>query len=369
MRLGFRIVFFLCLADLLAVPGRAQATEARALRAGFTLPAPDAADLEKRTDDEAAHVQLIGYYSHQPPGPEVERHRVAHVLWMVDNRPESLLFELATPAWKIFRQGDDTAAFDRARKLWVDHLAQGSKLVKLHAAAFLQLGDAGQAAELYRAVGQMRGVGTTYAYYLLGVTELDPISGDPAAADESQRDTELGRKMVEELRASKDPEFVGGAGSALAIFGAMLYSESRTNWDYSTLAAELLKTAQAHDKRNVEWFAVPTALPERGSITPKVLRVDWEQVKGALTERAVPLYPSLARQRRIMGTVLVNIAIGTDGTVLKSVLAGDAAELSTGVAETVALWKFKPIRIGKRPVIVVTSTPIRFTLNSGPPGF
>lgn len=377
MRLGFAASFLFLIS---AVRVTAQVNPAQNLREGFTLPQPVAVALEsavaQQPDDEAARVKLIGYYSHRPAGvaaEEIRQRRAAHILWLIEKHPESSLFDYATPAWRIFARGGewpDEAAFERAEALWLSHLEKNpaGERLKLHAAAFLQLGDPARAAELYRQGKQIRGVGTTYANYLLGVTALDPITGDPAAVDETQRASELGQRMAAELRASKETELVGGAGSTLAVMGGMLYSEGKTNWDYSGLAGELLVRAAHQDGENLEWAVVSPKLPARGEVTPKIMRVQWEQIKGALTKAVPPRYPARARSKRMSGMVYIHIAIGIDGKVMKSVLAGPAWELSDGVAEAVAQWEFKPIKIGVRPVIVLTTAAVDFTLTGGPSG-
>lgn len=352
---------------------------AEILKEGFSLQQAAAAALEsgldKQPDDERARVTLIGYYSHRPAGIAVEavrERRAAHILWMIEKHPESTLFDYSTPAWRIFVKGEelaDRAAFERCAALWKSHLANHPNDEKLqrHAAAFLQLSDPGKAAELYRRIKESRGEGETYARYLLGVVALDPITGEPTALDESQRSSKLGQQFLAELESSKSAEVIGSAGSELAVSGAMLYAGNKTSWDYSALAVKLLEMARRLDKKNVEWWVVPTRLPARGEVTPKIIRLSWDQVKRAQTKSIAPKYPTVARQSKIQDTIVIDAAIGTDGKVMKTLVVSGHPALTDSAAEAVALWEFKSIRMGGRPLIVLTRTQINFTFMTGPP--
>ncbi|MGC3971872.1 MAG: energy transducer TonB [Pirellulales bacterium] len=372
------LLFSLLLAIVPAAIG-ADTNVPEILKEGFALQQAAAAalesGLEKQPDDERVRVTLIGYYSHRPAGiaaESIRERRAAHILWMIEKHPESTLFEYETPAWKIFVKGENVAdpvAFERGAALWKSHLANHPNDEKLqrHAAAFLQLGDAAEAAELYRRIKESRGVGTTYARYLLGVVALDPITGEPTALEETQRSSELAQQFLADLESSKNSELMGSAGSELAVSGAMLYAAGKTNWDYSVLAVKLLEAARKLDRKNTEWWVVPTTLPARGEMTPRIIRLSWDLVKRAQTKSIAPKYPSPAKQSKIQDTIWIDAAIGTDGKVMKTLVVSGHPALADAAAEAVSKWEFKPIRMGDRPLIVLTRTQINFTITVGPP--
>ncbi|MBN9657813.1 MAG: energy transducer TonB [Acidobacteria bacterium] len=331
--------------------------------------------LERQPNDVDARLELMGYYASRPAGiaPETVRQRRAeHILWLIEKEPRNDEFEFGPPAWHISIKGDslsDAAAFARAKAAWLRQIQAHPKeqKIKQYAAIFLQLGDPETSAGLFREVKQNRAAGSVYANYLLGVVARDPISGDPSALDEQQRDSEYGRRITGELSASQDPAFLGGAGFGLATDGALLYSDGKLNWDYSKLAGELLERARGLDPNTIDWAVVPTKLPARGERAPRVIRVDWGKLKGAVKKSTPPVYPALARRNMVQGTVALDVAIGTDGKVLKVILLGGPRDLSVGVAETVAQWELAPIVVAGRPAILLTTVPVAFNI-AGPPG-
>ncbi|MGJ5813349.1 energy transducer TonB [Paludibaculum fermentans] len=353
-------------------------TAPQLIKAGAALKQGDAAalekGLEKKPDDVDARLELIGYYSSRPAGVELQtirERRAAHVMWLIEKDPKNDTFGYGPPAWHISRKGDslsDEAAFNNAEAAWKKQIQAHPKdhKVKQYAAIFLQLGDPETAAGLFREIGDTRAAGSVAANYLLGIIARDPITDDPSAVDEAQRDSDYGRRILGELQASRDAAFQGGAGFGLATDGAMLYADGKINWDYSKLAGELLERARGLEPNKLDWAVVPTKLPARGELTPRVMRVEWGKLKGAVKKYTPPKYPALAKQNRVQGTVGVDVAIGTNGKVLKAIVLGGPKDLTFGVAETIAEWEFAPIVVAGRPAILLTAIPIDFNVTSQP---
>ena len=87
-------------------------------------------------------------------------------------------------------------------------------------------------------------------------------------------------------------------------------------------------------------------------------------VTGAkLISRVDPVYPPLARQTRISGTVRLRGIIGKDGSVLElSVLSGHPLLIQSAL-EAVRKWKYTPTLVGGEPVDVETTIDVIFSLN------
>jgi protein TonB len=83
-----------------------------------------------------------------------------------------------------------------------------------------------------------------------------------------------------------------------------------------------------------------------------------------LTESPEPVYPPLARQARISGTVRFNIIIGKDGSVANMTLVAGHPLLIQAAKEAVQAYRYKPTRLNGIPVEVATSVDVPFTLSN-----
>ena len=80
--------------------------------------------------------------------------------------------------------------------------------------------------------------------------------------------------------------------------------------------------------------------------------------------RVKPIYPDLARQALVDGTVLVHVLVGRDGRVREVRL--DSREhvpmLDTAALEAARQWTFEPARMNGHSVAVWVSLPFKFSL-------
>jgi protein TonB len=76
-----------------------------------------------------------------------------------------------------------------------------------------------------------------------------------------------------------------------------------------------------------------------------------------------PVYPPLAKQARIQGTVRFTAIIGKDGTIQNLTLISGHPLLVQSATEAVKQWRYKPTLLNGEPVEVVTQIDVNFTLN------
>ncbi len=87
------------------------------------------------------------------------------------------------------------------------------------------------------------------------------------------------------------------------------------------------------------------------------------QVQQAKLIRQVkPVYPPLARQARISGTVRFTAIIGKDGTIQNLQLVGGHPLLVSAARDAVAQWLYKPTILNTEPVEVITQIEVNFVL-------
>jgi TonB family protein len=84
---------------------------------------------------------------------------------------------------------------------------------------------------------------------------------------------------------------------------------------------------------------------------------------GKLLNRIQPVYPPLARQTRIQGTVAVNVIVRKDGTVeVQNVGAGHPL-LAQAAVDAVRQWRYEPTTINGGPVDIETKIYVVFALS------
>jgi protein TonB len=118
--------------------------------------------------------------------------------------------------------------------------------------------------------------------------------------------------------------------------------------------------------------SVPTAAPPPPP--PKVeekpkpkpvqrIRVGGNVQAARLVNQPRPVYPPLARQARIQGTVRFNAIIGKDGRIENLTLVSGHPLLVPAATEAVKQWVYKPTLLNGEPVEVVTQIDVNFTLS------
>ena len=81
-----------------------------------------------------------------------------------------------------------------------------------------------------------------------------------------------------------------------------------------------------------------------------------------LVNRVQPLYPPLARQTRISGTVKLHAIIGKDGTVQQLQVVTGHPLLVQSALDAVRQWRYQPTLLNGEPVEVDTEIDVIFSL-------
>ncbi|HYM77862.1 MAG TPA: energy transducer TonB [Candidatus Dormibacteraeota bacterium] len=88
---------------------------------------------------------------------------------------------------------------------------------------------------------------------------------------------------------------------------------------------------------------------------------------GLLITKVAPVYPQLARQARIQGTVTLQAVIDKDGNIDNLQLISGHPMLATAAIEAVKQWKYKPYVLNGQAVAVDTQIQVNFSLQKDPP--
>jgi protein TonB len=146
-------------------------------------------------------------------------------------------------------------------------------------------------------------------------------------------------KMIKEEELPPDTGFVGVAGgvpggipggSAGGVFGGMLGGSS----------------------------------PPPPKVTPKRVSVGGQVQSAKLVNQVRPIYPPLAKQARISGTVRLHAIISKDGSVQQLEMISGHPLLVQSALDAVRQWRYQPTLLNGEPVEVETFIEVVFTLSS-----
>jgi protein TonB len=79
-------------------------------------------------------------------------------------------------------------------------------------------------------------------------------------------------------------------------------------------------------------------------------------------EAPKPAYPEYAREAGITGRVVTQVLVRVDGSVARVVVKSGIKILGDSAQETLYRWRFRPARVGGRPVPVWVEIPVLFRL-------
>jgi protein TonB len=108
-------------------------------------------------------------------------------------------------------------------------------------------------------------------------------------------------------------------------------------------------------------FGVPEAPPAPEPTGP--IRVGGQIKEPRKTHEVRPLYPEIARKARIEGVVILEITVDKQGNVENvKVLRGLPMGLTEAAVDAVKQWKYEPSTLNGRPVEVLVTVTVRFSL-------
>jgi protein TonB len=107
-----------------------------------------------------------------------------------------------------------------------------------------------------------------------------------------------------------------------------------------------------------------TAAPPPPKVAPKRVSVGGNVQAARLVNRVQPVYPPLARQTRISGTVKLHAIIGKNGAVEQLQVLSGHPLLVQSALDAVKQWRYQPTLLNGDPVEVDTEIDVIFSLAS-----
>lgn len=118
---------------------------------------------------------------------------------------------------------------------------------------------------------------------------------------------------------------------------------------------------------NAPGVSLPSQAPDPRDLAPppQVARPASSLQRGALIYHVDPVYPELAREQNVQGTVKLLVTIGQTGTVRSVVAVGGPGLLTEAARSAVRQWRYTPSLLDGKPVESQEEVSVVFQLPSG----
>jgi TonB family protein len=100
--------------------------------------------------------------------------------------------------------------------------------------------------------------------------------------------------------------------------------------------------------------------------SPKIRHLPANVMEGYLLSAPRPKYPPVARNNRIEGNVALEVTISKTGSIETLHVINGPQPLRGAAVDAVRYWRYKPYSVDGRPVEVITTVNVHFTLKPPP---
>lgn len=142
---------------------------------------------------------------------------------------------------------------------------------------------------------------------------------------------------------------LGGSSSLPSVSGPVSATPN--------VAAPPPPTPQAQPNRPAAQPPAAQPAPQQAAAAP----VGGQAVEARLLKRELPMYPALARQARVSGTVRVELVVGTDGRVKSAKAISGQPLLRQAAVDAVKRWIYSPAMLNGQPTEVTTQADLQFS--------
>jgi TonB family protein len=115
-------------------------------------------------------------------------------------------------------------------------------------------------------------------------------------------------------------------------------------------------------------FSTASGNASSDSTPQSPVSISRDNIGGHIVRRVAPIYPPLARQARIQGTVILRVIIDKEGNVSNLRLVSGHPMLVPAAIEAVKQWKYTPYELNGEIVAVETDVQVNFKMADDPPG-
>ena len=349
----------------------------KALHSGTGLDADSAERLEQSLPtqlnniDLRAQLLLFSIESAAANAKDAADRRARHIEFLVRNLPAEPI--LAMPITAINRSAGllaDPEAYARIRDLWLMQMGShpGDATLLEHATYFLRLSDPEKTEQLL--LPQIRNIpeaavwlGDLYGLAILGVNALDLKTGLAVSGSGTLPVTPFAEKARADLLATTNSRELISALNTFVDHGRALNASGSLPTGYANLCGQLLSRTTELDPAvalSCDLSAVTPAAPPQPATR---IRVGGNVQQANLVKKVAPSYPSEAKSKGIEGVVRFTTIIDKDGSIkILNFVSGPLA-LYKSARDAVLQWVYKPTLLNGKPVEVLTTIQVNYTLS------
>lgn len=329
-----------------------------AFAAAGSLDQAGAAALKQRLathpDEERPRLELIAY-STIAPSPETAALRLDQLLWFAQRDPSNDLF--AAP-YGIPASPSSGPAFENLRTIWISQLnRRGSERgIFDHATNFLRFTDPelverAALANLHQSGPPAVILGDLYGIAALGITAVDPASGEASAAGRRLPDSAFAVRARARLLENLDPRLRLAALETITRAGPSLAAHGRLPDGYLDYCRQVLASVKtALPSVKLDCSTDPHDAAGGSIIMPRVKK------------KKDPRFPSEARDRGISGTTTFSLIVDENGLPADIELKSGPLALYSAARTAISRWTFYPATRDGVPVSNFASIDVNFSL-------
>ena len=165
-----------------------------------------------------------------------------------------------------------------------------------------------------------------------------------------------------------EPSEVASAEAQETVLSPLQIDVTYSSGQHKTFVARNFAVQVNIDRNSQPSFVIPAAAASTGSETVTTStgeRVRFSsQAVEVLGSPAEPIYPPLAQQANVQGSVVLQAKIGEDGNVHALQVLSGPAILTNAAFEAVKQWHFKPHYEGGQAVPTETRITVNFTIST-----
>jgi TonB family protein len=326
--------------------------------------------LRTNPDDLDMRMELLVYYSMN--GQETPF--AGQLLWFINQHPD---IETLAMAESMFHsneplndnlQGQLSSAWERAIAA---HL--NSPEVLDNAALFLERANPDRGLDLLQQADALspakhsmyeREIAALYA-----AAELRSLRSN-SHLNGIQMSTETETRLRDQLAESRDPDLLAETGRLVVQLSRAQERDQQFNRGLTLIQQaikldpdnpkwrEALQSAEAEPQRqlNYQRLVKPVSPPL------DTIRVGSKVAEANLISKSEPVYPPLALQAHIQGTVEFTVTVGTDGKVQEVQLVRGHPLMVNAAKEAVLKWVYQPVLADGKAVPFITNVVVPFNL-------
>jgi TonB family protein len=353
---------------------------------GLTLSADEIRAAERRVSstpfDLDARLQLIQLYNGAASGDSQYRlPRFDQIRWLAEQRPAEDVFSFATyvgRAGGFYPNGDDHEAMASLWQSQANRLFDDSRVVT-NALRFLSVERKDLAESLFVRAMDARPEDVELRarlgiFYATGFAGADFPDGQVVTLIQKTQRDEWAAHCRQALDASRDARVLVGASVALPNV-AMRRTGGGSEYEAAVrYSEELLRRAETLEHVTgmpfeVQLYATEAHLSSGTRLPPFVsppphsrIRVAGPVQMANIASNVAPVYPELARQAHVQGSVRFEAVIDETGRIQDLKLLTGHPLLVMAAMNAVNQWVFKPTLLNGAPVAVITTLEVPFVL-------